>query len=115
MMTASPTGTTSALHDLSRPVHLGGSLFCILDLGFLCLIFKTNYDDVDDDDDDDDGNMVIMRLVSVSYGWPGAVDALAHWLTLLSLRSFLFCFKNTLLLYFVLKIHFVFCITNAVQ
>ena len=49
--------------------------------------------------------MMIMRLVSVSYGWPGAVDALAHWLTLLSLRSFLFCFTNTLLLYFVLKIH----------
>ena len=47
--------------------------------------------------------MMIMRLVSVSYGWPGAVDALAHWLTLLSLRSFLFCFTNTLLLYFILK------------
>ena len=39
----------------------------------------------------------------MSYGWPGAVDALAHWLTLLSLRSFLFCFTNTLFLYFVLK------------
>ena len=47
--------------------------------------------------------MMIMRLVSVSYGWPGAVDALAHWLTLLSLRSFLFCFTNTLLLSFVLQ------------
>ena len=45
--------------------------------------------------------MMIMRLVSVRYCWPGAVDALTHWLTLLSPHSPLM--KYTDLLSHILK------------